>query len=77
MAGYNCATSSNNAYGSSAYGTCDAQSVGAPDTGVFQELLGGASFTIIAPLATAIVVVVIATAVIHLRKRKKPTDESL
>jgi hypothetical protein len=69
MAGYNCANSSNSAYGVSSYGTCDTQSVGAPDTGVFQEFIGGASFSIVAPLTVAIVVVVIATVVMKIRKR--------
>ena len=77
MAGYNCSNSINNAYGEGAFGTCDTQSVGAPNTGVFQEIMGGASFTIIAPLAAAIVVVVIATVIMKLRKRKESTDASL
>ena len=77
MAGYNCIGSTNNAYGAGGYGECETQSVGAPDTGVFTQLVSSGSFTILAPLTTAIVVVVIATIVINLRKRKKPTDESL
>lgn len=74
MAGYNCDSSSNSAYGAGSYSTCDGQSVGAPNTGVFQEFIGGASFTIIAPLTVAIVVVVIATVIMKFRKRDtKPT----
>jgi len=77
MAVYNCSDSSNSAYGASAYGTCETQSVGAPDTGVFSQFVNGGSFTILVPLAVAIVVVVIATIAINLRKKKKATDESL
>jgi hypothetical protein len=77
MAGYNCSGSANSAYGANAFGTCDTQSVGAPDTGVFTQLTNSGSFTIIVPLAAAIVVVVIATIVINLRKKKKSTDASL
>ena len=79
MANYNCSDSSNNAYGAGAYGTCTGQSVGAPNTGIFQEFVGSGSFTIVAPLALAVIVVVIATTIIKLRNRKKttPTDASL
>lgn len=77
MATYGCNEAANSAYGTSAYGTCTGQSIGAPDTGVFQELMSSGSFTLLAPLATAIVVVVIATAVIKLRRKKTATVESL
>ena len=72
MATYNCSDSTSNAYGAGSYGTCaeQTQSVGAPNTGVFQELVSSGSFTIIVPLVAAIVVVVIATAVVRLRKKK-------
>lgn len=72
MATYNCSDSTSNAYGAGSYGTCatQTQSVGAPNTGVFQELISSGSFTIIAPLVAAIVVVVIATVTIKLRKKK-------
>lgn len=76
-ASYNCADSANSAYGVSSYGTCDTQSVGAPNTGTFQEFISGGSFTIIGPLVIAVVVVVIATVTINLRKKKKSTGESL
>lgn len=77
MATYNCTDSSSNAYGSGAYGTCatQTQSVGAPNTGVFQELVSSGSFTVIAPLAASIIVVVIATVIIKLRKRKSQTQQ--
>lgn len=72
MATYNCTDSSSNAYGAGSYGTCEqqTQSVGAPNTGIFNELVSSGSFTIVAPLVVAIVVVVIATVVIRFRKRK-------
>jgi len=69
---YNCADSANSAYGAGAFGTCtEQQSVSAPDTGVFQEIVRGGSFTILAPLAVAIVVVVIASLVV--KRRNKAT----
>ncbi|MDQ5982972.1 MAG: hypothetical protein QG549_970 [Patescibacteria group bacterium] len=77
MATYGCNEATNSAYGTSAYGTCTSQSIGAPDTGVFQELVSSGSFTLLVPLATAIVVVVITTAVMKLRHKKTATDESL
>jgi hypothetical protein len=69
MANYNCSDSTNNAYGAGDYGTCTGQSVGAPDTGVFQQFVSSGSFTILAPLVAAIVVVVIATVVLRRRKQ--------
>lgn len=72
MATYNCTDSTNNAYGAGAFGSCTGQSVGAPNTGFFTELTSSGSFTILAPLVAAIVVVVIATVVVKLRK-KTPT----
>jgi hypothetical protein len=71
MATYNCEDSTNNAYGAGGYGTCAeaTTSVGAPNTGLFQQFTSSGSFTIIAPLVVAIVVVVIATVVLRLRKK--------
>ena len=71
MATYNCTDSANNAYGAGAYGTCTSQSVSAPNTGFFQEMVSGGSFTILAPLAVAIVVVVIASLVVRRRKKSQ------
>ena len=68
MATYNCSDSQSNAYGESAYGTC-ATTVGAPNTGVFQQIVSGGSFTIIAPFVFAIIVVTIATLVTKRRKK--------
>ena len=78
MATYNCADSSDSAYGAGNFGTCTTTgSVGAPNTGVFEQVLGSGTFTIIVPLAAAIVVVVIASVVMRLRKKSVSTDESL
>lgn len=76
MQGYNCNSSQYSAYGSGTYGTCTNQSVGAPNTGVFQEIVSSGSFTIIAPLVTAVIVVVIATVVMNFRKRSKASQIS-
>lgn len=69
MATYNCSDSTNNAYGAGSFGTCTGQSVNAPNTGFFQEIISGGSFTIFAPLAAAVVVVVIASLVVRRRKK--------
>lgn len=71
MATYNCTDSTSNAYGAGAYGTCTGQSVSAPNTGFFQEIVGSGSFTILAPLAVAVVVVVIASLVMRRRKKSQ------
>ena len=69
MAAYNCSDSAESAYGANSYGTCTSQSVGAPDTGFFEQVVSGGSFTIIAPLVAAIVVVVIAALITNKRKK--------
>ena len=69
MQTYNCADSSNSAYGAGSYSTCDTQTVGAPNTGVFEQIMSGGSFTILLPVVVAIVVVVIASLII--RKQRK------
>lgn len=71
MAEYSCADSANSAYGSGAYGTCSeqTQSVGAPNTGVFQELTSSGAFAITLPLIASIIVVVIATVLVKRRKQ--------
>lgn len=55
MATYNCINSTSNAYGSGGYGTCTGQSVGAPNTGLFQQVISGGSITILGPLAAAVI----------------------
>ena len=71
MESYSCTNSENNAYGAGNFGTCTTQSVGAPNTGVFQELITGGSFTLIAPLVVSIVAVIIASQVVVRRKKRK------
>lgn len=71
MATYNCTDSTSNAYGSGSYGTCATTSVGAPDTGFFQSIVSGGSFTILVPLVVAVIVTVVATIVIGRRKKAK------
>ncbi len=76
---YNCADATNSSYGASSYGTCTtSQSVGAPNTGLFNEFIGGGSFTILIPLIAAIIIVVIATFVVRRRQtsRQEATVES-
>ena len=77
MATYNCADSIDNAYGSGSFGNCTGQSVGAPNTGVFDSLASNGTFTIIAPLVVAVLVVVIASVVIRRRKKAPSNDASL
>ena len=67
MATYNCTDASNSAYGAGGYGTC--QTVGAPNTGFFQQMVDGGTFTILAPLTVAIVAAVVATVVVRRRKK--------
>lgn len=70
MATYNCEDSTSNAYGAGSYGTCETTgAVGAPDTGFFQQMVDGGSFTIVAPLVLAIIIAGIATLIIKLRNR--------
>jgi len=54
MATYNCTNSTSSAYGSGGYGTCTGQSVGAPNTGLFQQVISGGGITILGPLAIAV-----------------------
>jgi hypothetical protein len=70
MGTYNCSDSTSSAYGAGGYGTCIGQSVGAPNTGVFSQLISGGSFTIIAPLAVAIVVVLVVGLLVRWRRKK-------
>ncbi len=69
MANYNCTGSPDNAYGAGAYDTCTTEAAGAPNTGYFQQVTDSASFTIIAPLVTMIVVALIASFVVRKRTR--------
>lgn len=67
MATYNCSDSTSSAYGEGGYGTCT--SVGAPNTGFFQQFIDGGSFTLIAPLAGAIMLAIVASFVVRRRRQ--------
>ncbi|AGB22156.1 hypothetical protein Mycsm_01765 [Mycobacterium sp. JS623] len=69
MATYNCSDSTDNAYGAGSFGTCTGQSVGAPNTGLFEQVMSGGTFTILVPLAAAIVVALIASLLIRNRRK--------
>lgn len=72
MESYNCVNSSDSAYGAGDYGTCSGQtqSVGVPNTGTFEQFVSSGSFTIVLPLLAAIIIVLIATVAMRMRKRK-------
>ncbi len=72
MATYNCTNDTSSAYGSGGYGTCTGQSVGAPNTGLFQQVIDGGSVTILGPLAVAVILASV-VAVIARRKTRKDT----
>lgn len=67
MATYNCADSTDNTYGSGGFGTCTGQSIGAPNTGVFEQIISGGSFTILGPLVAAVILITVALLVIRRR----------
>lgn len=83
---YNCSDSTNSAYGASNYGTCETgtntttpnpgtqtTSVGAPNTGFFQQIISGGTFSILLPVAIAIILVVISTIIV---RKKRTTNQS-
>ena len=74
MATYNCTDSTNSAYGSGSFGTCDSQTTtaapGAPNTGfLMQQALTGPTGLIVVPLLAAILVAIAATIIVKIRKR--------
>lgn len=77
MDSYNCSGADNSAYGAGNFGTCDGQpgqtitgAPGAPNTGfLMQELAASPAGIILIPLLAAIVIAVIATVIVKLRKR--------
>lgn len=69
---YNCSGSDNSTYGAGDFGLCNGQTVGAPNTGIFWQSVDSAGFTIVAPVVFAIVVVVISSVIMKLRRK---TDE--
>lgn len=70
MASYGCTDDVSGAYGVGDYGTCTVQSVGAPNTGIFQGLMSSGSLIIIAPLVLIIVLASITTLIIGIKNRK-------
>lgn len=68
---YNCINSTSNAYGSGGYGTCTGQTIGAPNTGVFEKVVSSGAFSVALPLVLA--VVVIGLAVFGHRRRSART----
>jgi hypothetical protein len=73
MATYNCSDSSNQAYGAGNYSTCDgtSSSVGAPDTGFFAQITSGGTFSILLPLAAAVIFVAISVVVVRRKRASK------
>ncbi len=77
QATYSCDNATDGSYGAGNFGTCDTsatseettQTVGAPDTGTFLDVLTGGSFSVILPLVIATVVIVAATIIIIRKKR--------
>lgn len=81
---YNCSDSANSAYGAGDYGTCEAvatggntgsgngtettTAVGAPNTGFFQQIVSGGTFSILLPIALAIVLVVASTFIVRKKR---------
>ena len=78
-ANYNCQTAPDSSYGAGGYGTCVAGTEtteqagypGAPNTGDFFGFVTSGSFSILLPLAVAVVLVAIATIVIARKKAHK------
>lgn len=81
---YNCSDSADNSYGAGNFGTCTTNAatpenpgtgttvengIGAPDTGTFLGLVTSGSFTIILPVALALLVSIAATVVVLRRKK--------
>lgn len=82
-ANYNCENTDYSAYGEGGYGTCTTAATdvgttatttapGAPNTGFFSGMVTSGSFSIIAPLVIAIIVVATASIVVH---RKRTTEK--
>lgn len=74
MATYNCTDSTNNTYGSGSFGTCTEQSVGAPNTGIFEQVVSGGSFTVLLPLVAAVVLACVAALLIRRTSARRHRD---
>lgn len=83
---YNCSDSTNSAYGASNYGTCETAAdggssnpgtqtttAGAPNTGFFQQVVSGGTFSILLPVAIAIILAIISTIIV---RKKRTTNQS-
>ena len=82
---YNCSDSTNSAYGASNYGTCETAAggssnpgtqtttAGAPNTGLFQQVVSGGTFSILLPVAIAIILAIISTIIV---RKKRTTNQS-
>ena len=73
---YNCADSSNSAYGAGGYGACTEETARAPNTGFFAPLTDDGAFTIVAPLAAGFLLIAVAFALLARRKHKKHTPSN-
>ncbi len=73
MQDYNCNGSIDSSYGASAYSTCTS-TVGAPDTGTAQATIASGGFTVLLPVAIALILVTIAS--IIMRRKKKRSRRS-
>jgi hypothetical protein len=74
MASYNCIDSTDNAYGSGSFGTCTGQSVGAPNTGVFEQVVSSGTFTVLLPFVVAVVFACVAALLIRRASTRRRRD---
>jgi ribose/xylose/arabinose/galactoside ABC-type transport system permease subunit len=74
MATYNCTDSTDNTYGGGSFGTCTGQSVGAPNTGIFEQVMSGGTFTVLLPLIVAIVLTCVAALLIRRTSARRHRD---
>jgi ABC-type proline/glycine betaine transport system permease subunit len=71
MATYNCADTTNNTYGAGSFGTCTSQTIGAPNTGIFEQVVSGGAFTVLLPLVVAVVLACVATLLIRRTSKRR------
>lgn len=74
-ADYNCNGAADSSYGAGSFGTCTTsstssttQEVGAPNTGLFQQLASGGAFSILLPLAAMIILVTVSTLIVRKKR---------
>lgn len=73
MDSYNCQNATQSAYGSGGYGTCS--TVGAPNTGFFNEMAQNGSLIFILPIAFAVIATSAALIYSALRKRRQANNQ--